>query len=349
MSLQIKYRFKSLDDIVGNKGIVSSIRSVLERDKEDIPHAFLFHGPKGCGKTSMARIIAEALDCDSASIMEYDIGDMGGIETVRTLKEACQYLPIMGNVRVYVLDEVQSMTKPAQDALLKTLEEPPNHVYFVLCTTEPERLKETIRSRCHMYMMKPLNSIEMGFLLNRILKEEGIEDYPKTIIKEIIFAAEGSPRNALKALDAVIDITDEKSALEALASFSTTDATLKELCQSLLQGTSWDTLRGIVKQLELDNEPESLRIGILNYMNTVLLGSKRNDRVNDIIQNFSMATTMYHGKSVFSSMVYTMCPLVSETKPFLNKPNEPAKPSLTKKLTIKGSDPESKRKGDIPF
>jgi len=345
MSLMIKNRFKSLDDVVGNKGVVTSLRSVLERKKEDIPHAFLFHGQKGCGKTSMARIIAEALECDPASILEYDIGDMGGIDTIRTLKEACQYSAMMGDVRVYVLDECQSLTKPGQDALLKTLEEPPSHVYFVLCTTEPDKLKDTIRSRCTTYMMKSLNSVEMGTLLNSVLEKEGKEDYPKTILKEIISIAEGSPRNALVALDAVIDITDEESALAALSSIATTDGTTKELCQMIVQGNIWENVRGVLKDVLSESEPEKIRHAILGYLSVVLLGSKKNDRISEIIDIFS-ESTMYHGRAILVNQVYLALKIGSFTSS--EQAPKKAPTPLQKKPTLTRVS-KSPYKNDVPF
>lgn len=345
MSLQKEYRFKSLDDVVGNKGVVTSLRSLFERKKEDIPHAFLLHGPKGCGKTSTARIIAEHLECEPASILEYDIGDMGGVDTIRTLKEACQYSPMMGDVRVYVLDEVQSMTKPAQDALLKTLEEPPSHVYFILCTTEPDKLKDTIRSRCTMYMMKPLNSIEMGTLLNTVLEKEGKEDYPKTLLKEIISIAEGSPRNALVALDAIIDITDEESALAALSSIATTDGTTKELCQMIVQGNIWENVRGVLKDVLSESEPEKIRHAILGYLSVVLLNTKKNDRVSEIIDIFS-ESTMYHGRAILVNQVY-LALKIGSIAPTEQAPKKALTP-LQKKPTLTRVS-KSPHKDDIQF
>lgn len=148
MPLHIEHRPSNLSEIFGNKAIVESLTSIFER-KSDYPHAFLFHGPTGCGKTTLARIVAKMLKCDKPE--EYNMANLRGIDAVRTLVEECVYLPLTGHNRVYILDEIHRQTKDAQNALLKLLEDPPEHVYFILGTTDPEQLIATLRGRCHTY------------------------------------------------------------------------------------------------------------------------------------------------------------------------------------------------------
>jgi DNA polymerase-3 subunit gamma/tau len=301
MPLQIEHRPSELSEVFGNKASKESLESIFQR-KKDFPHAFLFHGPTGCGKTTMARIIANLLDCDSPE--EYNMSNLRGIDSVRAINEECMYMPLVGTNRVYIIDEVHRQTKDAQNAFLKLLEDPPTHVYFILCTTEPQQLLDTVRGRCHQYQMKPLMSADMMALLNYILKKEKIDDYPESILKEITVLSEGLPRNALVLLDAVIDMADEESAIAALSTVSTSSAETKELCQAIMSGQSWVTTREILKKILTETEPERIKQAILGYLANVLLGSKKNDRVAILIDHFR-TNIFYDARSGIIELVYT--------------------------------------------
>lgn len=311
MTLAIEHRPKNLSELVGNQAVKDSLESIFAR-KKDFPHAYLLHGPTGCGKTTVARIIANMLDCSEDDLFEYNTANLRGIDTIRAINDNCRYLPMLGDVRVYILDEVHRQTKDAQNALLKLLEDPPSHVYFILCTTDPEQLLPTVRGRCHTFQMKPLKSTEMVYLLMSVLESEDIsvEEYPKSIIKEIVKLAEGFPRNALVLLDSIIDIVDEESALAALSSIITSEVNAKEACQALLQGCSWSNINKLIKTLLEDVEPEKLRYAVLGYMNSVLLNSKKNDRASFIIDTFS-ENTYNGGKALLTNMFYVCCSYTS--------------------------------------
>jgi len=300
MPLHIEHRPSDLSQIFGNKVIVDSLTSIFER-KSDYPHAYLFHGPTGCGKTTLARIVAKMLKCDSPE--EYNMSNLRGIDAVRTLAEECIYLPLTGRNRVYILDEIHRQTKDAQNALLKLLEDPPSHVYFVLGTTDPEQLLPTLRGRCHQYQVKALKTTEMMALLKTVLKKEKIEDYPDKILNEITLLSEGLPRNALVMLDAVIDMPDEDTAIAALTTVATCDATSKELCHAVLTGVPWEKTREILKALLMENTPEDIKNAVLGYCANTLLGSKRHDRASQMIDIFG-DNIFYNGRQKLIQMVY---------------------------------------------
>jgi DNA polymerase-3 subunit gamma/tau len=301
MPLHIEHRPRTLDEIVGNKAVKDSLESIFTR-KSDFPHAYLFHGPTGTGKTTMARIVASLLKCDESSIEEYNVANLRGIDTVRAIGEYCQYMPLTGNTRVYILDEIHRQTKDAKEGLLKLLEDPPPHVYFILCTTNPEELPPTLRGRCHTYQTKPLKSSEMMGLLKTILVKEKVKDYPETILKEIIHLSEGLPRNALVMLDAVIDILEEDSAIAALSSVALSDADTKELCQSIMAGDPWDKVRENLKIIMTEYEPEKIRQAICGYLLSVLLNSKQNDRVSAMLDVFS--ETNFYTPKLLANQIY---------------------------------------------
>ena len=307
MSLAIKHRPKTLDDVVGNEPVKESIKSLFTRKKKDIPHAYLFFGPRGCGKTTTARIVGNMLNCPDEEIQEYNMANTRGIDTIRVITENCMYSSISGNPRVYIFDEIHRQTKDAQNALLKLLEEPPENVYIILCTTEPQALLPTITSRCHSYQMKTLKPSEIINLIDSILDKEGFDvaEYPPEIKKEISRLAEGLPRNALVLLDAIIDMDDADKALESLSSVSFSEANFLEICQSLLNHTPWSNIRKDVKQLILDGDSEGIRLGVLSYMQKVLFDST-NDRALYIIEIFS-DNTYASGKPYLTSMFYRVC------------------------------------------
>jgi DNA polymerase III gamma/tau subunit len=306
MPLHITHRPSKLSEVFGNSAIVDSLQTIMSR-KKDFPHAILLHGPTGCGKTTIARIIGTMLGASPESIEEYNMANTRGIDTIRAFSEACIYMPLMGDVRVYIFDEIHRQTKDAQNALLKMLEDPPDHVFIILCTTDPEQLLPTIRGRCHTYQVKPLKSDEMMALLKSVLIKEKIDNYPDKILKEISFLSDGHPRNALVMLDSVIDMEDEETALASLSTVSDLEVNTKEICQALLYGNkTWEDVRDSVKKALLVEEPERIRQGILGYMTNTVLGDKTSLKVRKraryVIDIFS-ENIFYNGRSGIVKMV----------------------------------------------
>ena len=130
MSLYQKHRPQTLADVQGNRNIVTTLKGLFATP-EKMPHTFLFHGETGCGKTTIARIVAENLGCTENNLVEIDTGQFTGIDTVRDIRKSAQFIPLGGGVRVFIIDEVHRMTKDAQNAFLKILEDTPPHIYFI--------------------------------------------------------------------------------------------------------------------------------------------------------------------------------------------------------------------------
>ena len=226
--LSRKYRPQSLDEIVGQPIIVKSLKSCLNNDK--VPHAFLLYGIRGVGKTTIARIIAKCLSCKESvqisnpcgkcqsctafnnnshlDILEIDAASRTGVDDIREIIDACQYSPVLGKYKIFIIDEVHMLSKSAFNALLKTLEEPPAHVKFIFATTEVNKIPETILSRCIALQLKPIsNDVLSNYLVEIANKEEcklSIES--ANIISE---AAEGSVRDALSILEQAIMLVDD--------------------------------------------------------------------------------------------------------------------------------------------
>ena len=273
LPLHRKYRPQEFSDMFGNVSVMDSLSSVLSRE-EGRPTTYLLYGPPGCGKTTVARIIANMIEGD---LKEFNISKQGGIKEARKLIDGLRYKSLSGNPRIIVLNEVHGGDPKArqnfQNAMLEILEEPPSNVYFILCTTEPSKVMNAILSRCHQYQLSPLNSRVMKELLNYVLKEEGFtkEDIKvlTDVISKIIEKSEGSPRSALVLLDAVIDIDDVESMEDAIDQFTTDESKILELFLAIKNKSKWNKIASILRGIQED--PETVRQAILTLCNKKLL------------------------------------------------------------------------------
>jgi len=217
-----KWRPQTFDDVVEQHHVTRTLRNAIRLGR--IAHAYLFAGTRGVGKTTMARVLAKALNCEqgptehpcntcqscleitqgtSMDIVEIDGASNRGIDEIRDLRERLRYLPARGRYKVYILDEVHMLTKEAFNALLKTLEEPPSHVVFVFATTEIERIPYTIVSRCQRFEFKRVSLTGLTAQLEHITQSEGIR-IARACLMRIAKAAEGSMRDAQSLLDQVV-------------------------------------------------------------------------------------------------------------------------------------------------
>jgi DNA polymerase-3 subunit gamma/tau len=282
--LYLKYRPSSFDDIVGNGEVIQILRNQLGKDsKQSMPKSLLFHGPTGCGKTTLGRIVANELGAKGNDIREIDSADFRGIDTIREIRKQSTYKPLEGPCRVWILDECHKMTGDAQTALLKALEDTPNHVFYILCTTEPQKLLPTIRGRCAQYQVNPLSEKEMKVLLRRVVKAEG-ESLAKEIYEQITQDSLGHPRNALQILAQVLSVEEDKRMDIAKRSAETQSKTI-ELCRALVKRESWSVVAGILSGLK-EEDPESVRRAVLGYCQAILLGKNADPSVAEVMQEF---------------------------------------------------------------
>lgn len=264
--LALKYRPKKFEDLVGQSEVSKTIYNSIKIKK--IPNAFLFHGIRGTGKTSLARIVAKSLNCKNGvenlctdnfcescqsiidsnhlDVIEQDCATATGIDSVRDLIEFCRYPPSTSNFKVLILDEIQAMSKAGSQSLLKILEEPPSYVKFIFCTTEIKKILVTLLSRCTRFDLKRIKSSELFEFLKKVvgLEKKAISD---DAIKLICKCSEGSVRDSLSLLDrALLSAKDnEDISLETVQNiFGHFDKTsIINLLQYILMGNEHDSIK----------------------------------------------------------------------------------------------------------
>ncbi len=248
------YRPKDFNEVAGQRHITQTLKNALANDK--VAHAYLFSGPRGTGKTSIAKILAKAINCVDAptenpcnvcenclgiqdgsisDVIEIDAASNNGVDEIRELRDKVKYLPGYVKYKVYIIDEVHMLSQGAFNALLKTLEEPPAHVIFILCTTELQKVIPTIQSRCQRFDFKAISTTDIIGKLNEIIKQEKIE-IEEDAIKQIATYAEGGLRDAISLLDQVYSFNPGTITLEDV----------NQICGAVSMDTQIDLAKALI-------------------------------------------------------------------------------------------------------
>lgn len=306
-----KYRPKNLSEVVGQEHIKKALTNAISLNK--ISHAYLFTGPRGTGKTSIARILAKSLNCQNGKdggptvtpcetcpscvdiknstpmdVIEIDAASNRKVEDAQNILEKIQYVPVNGKYKIYIIDEVHMLTNHAFNALLKTLEEPPENVIFILATTEPQKVLETITSRCQRFDFRRITTDDIVAHLKHIAKQEKIkidDDALFTIAKN----AAGGMRDSLALLDqvSVLDsakkiTTEDINKLLGRLSFDM----LNNLSECIVDSKPQDALELLEKIYNSGNEPTQILINLMGYLKNLLIvkNCKGDDLLIDLTQ-----------------------------------------------------------------
>lgn len=274
-ALYRKYRPNNFDEVVGQEVIVKTLKNAIKNNS--LTHAYLFTGPRGTGKTSVAKILAKTINCENHNnglpcdecvsctqinqknfidIIEIDAASNNGVDEIRELKNKINLVPSLGKYKIYIIDEVHMLTTGAFNALLKTLEEPPKHIIFILATTDPQKIPATILSRCQRFDFKRISEVYISERIKEICDKEKI-DIDIDGIKEIARLSDGGMRDALSILDQVVAFSDEKITLEDIHMINgtLTQEQLSKFIEYIINNDLYNILNLIEKW---DNEGKNL-------------------------------------------------------------------------------------------
>ncbi len=265
-----KYRPKEFSEIVGQDAVVRSLQTVLKKGSSK---TFLFTGQSGTGKTTLARIVVKEVGCAPADILEIDSATYTGIDDMRAIAATLLYKPLGdGAVKAIIVDEAHALSSSAMKSLLKTLEAPPPWAYWILCTTEPMRLPETIRTRCTRYDLKSVGISDLGDLLETIAEKENLSSVDGRIIDLCAKEAGGSPRQAIVNLTLCSGAKTYAEAQELLRSAIESEEAVN-LARALVKGIQWSEVQQLLNGLQNVN-PESVRHVVRAYVSKVTLNAK---------------------------------------------------------------------------
>jgi len=269
-----KHRPKVLEDLIGCESTVKALRSII---KSKSSRAFLFVGAPGVGKTTIARIVAAEMGCSSNNIIEVDAATKSGVDDARELTSVLQFIGLGSGKRAIIYDECQAASKPALQALLKSVEEPPAGAYWFFCTTEISKVPETLKTRCTVFNLLPAKKADIVALLERVESKELFQT-SESVLKLIARESHGSYRRALSLLTKCAGLVYTEDAAELLASVEVDDAEIKDLCQLLVQGKPhWAEAVALVKRMKGKNA-ESIRIVVCTYIESVLFNTSEDSR-----------------------------------------------------------------------
>jgi len=323
-----KYRSQTFDDVIGQDAISKTLKNAIKTGR--IAHAFLFVGTRGVGKTTMARILAKALNCQSAEgptsepcckcescvainlgedidVVEIDGASNRGIDSVRELRQNAIYRPARSRFKIYIIDEVHMLTTEAFNALLKTLEEPPSHVKFIFATTEPNKVIPTIQSRCQRFDFSNISVKLIAEQLKRILEQEKI-GYEDDLILSVAKMANGSMRDGLSLLDRLISTGEDPLRVSLLEEFlgCPNNEKMYELIGRIGDSDAAGTLAA-VEDLSISGLSEVQIVdGLVDYMRDlmlvkaagaqselVILTSEQRRRADELAEKFDIAAIIY--------------------------------------------------------
>ncbi|KKP69496.1 DNA polymerase III, subunit gamma and tau [candidate division CPR3 bacterium GWF2_35_18] len=378
-----KYRPQNFSEIVGQEAITQTLQEALASGR--IAHAYLFSGPKGTGKTTTARVLSKVLNClnlkgkkndkfpqepcnkcdhcleisqgNFLDLIEIDAASNRGIDEIRDLKEKVVYPPSVGKFKIYIIDEVHMLTKEAANALLKTLEEPPTYVIFILCTTEAHKILPTVISRCQRYDFKRASSPQIVKRLEQVLKKENIEFENEALIK-IAQSSSGGFRDAEALLSKLLSLSDKEKLTKEVVTRKLgliESTTIAKIIENLLAGEAKEVILKLRDFEQKGIEITYLIEKMIEYLRVLLLIKagveiELLDLIEEDYKHFLTKSSLYETTEI-TGLLYSLSEILKDTKyafvsslPLemlaikrsLQKKKDPGNNSSKRELTEKG-------------
>jgi DNA polymerase III, subunit gamma and tau len=332
VALYRAYRPQKFSEVSGQQHIIKTLQNAIKLNK--VAHAYLFCGPRGTGKTTLAKIMAKALNCEHGptiepcdtceicesitkgvmpDVVEIDAASNNGADDIRALRDSVKYLPSAGKYKVYIIDEVHMLSNAAFNALLKTLEEPPKHVIFILATTEPYKLPNTILSRCQRFDFQSLSMEDISKRLRIVAEQEHVQ-MTEAAINQIASAAEGGMRDALSLFDQTISFSlNEEITLDDVLSVSgnVSYKQMLSLLDACLKGDGPTALKEMDAILKQGKEVPRVVNDLIIFLRDVLLF--KNNAILDDRLEFHEDAFISFSKNVAKKIIYDWLDLLNET------------------------------------
>lgn len=317
MNYQALYRMfrpQSFNDVVGQEHVTKTLRNAISKEKQS--HAYIFSGPRGTGKTSIAKVFAKAINClnphdgepcnecaickgitqgTNGDVIEIDAASNNGVDEIRNIRDKVKYAPSESKYKVYIIDEVHMLTTGAFNALLKTLEEPPAHAIFILATTEPHKIPPTIISRAQRFDFKAISTEQIVERLRFVAQEQSL-DYEEAALEFIAKASEGGMRDALSIMDQAIAFGDEHLTLQDVLDVtgSVDEASLNELFNDIVNGNVKEAFSRYHHFVSEGKEVNRLINDMIYFVRDTIMNKTINEQTSyDALTQFDLET-LYH-------------------------------------------------------
>lgn len=335
------YRPQSFEEVAGQKHITQTLMNALKNDR--VAHAYLFSGPRGTGKTSIAKIFAKAVNCKEAPIdnpcneceyctgitdgtisdvIEIDAASNNGVDEIREIRDKVKYLPGYVKYKVYIIDEVHMLSTGAFNALLKTLEEPPQHVIFILCTTEPQKIPATIHSRCQRFDFKSISQADIIDKLFEVAEQENIE-ITEEAVKQIANYADGGLRDAISLLDQVCAYSPEHIELDDVNEICGTVSlvALLDMVDAIIHSEPAKAIKLLSELLSEGKELKQITLDLIDFFKNLLVYKTLN-KMNDYSVYNTIEEFKNFAKEINNKRLFNILDILNQTLNELNWSNQ---------------------------